>query len=94
MLPGGTNPAYEWTKYTKSTGNTIRDFYWKKNDAAVGASSTPEHGLFLRYSIDDGNGIIPGGVSKESFTSVAGSGTRLMIDEYYLGNIDGNIEEY
>jgi len=94
MLPGGTNPAYEWTKYSTSTGNTIRDFYWKKNDAAVGASSTPEHGLFLRYSIDDGNGIIPGGVSKESFTSVAGSGTRLMIDEYYLGNIDGNIEEY
>ena len=92
MLQDGTTLAYELTKYTTSTGNTLRDFYWKKKDTAVGASS--EHGLFLRYSIDDGNAIFPGGVSKESFTSTPGQGSRLMIDEYYLGNIDGNIEEY
>ena len=92
MLQDGTTSAYELTKYTTSTGNTLRDFYWKKKDTAVGASS--EHGLFMRYSIDDGNAIFPGGVSKESFTSTPGQGGRLMIDEYYLGNIDGNIEEY
>ena len=87
------NPSYVLTKYNGSTGNSIKDFYWKKQDGAQKASSTPTHGLFLRFSLDDGTQIIPGGVSKESLTS-HGATSRLMIDDMYIfGNVDGNVEE-
>ena len=87
------NPSYVLTKYNESSGNSIREFYWKKQDGAQKASSIQSHGLFLRFSLDDGTQIIPGGVSKESLTS-HGATSRLMIDDMYIfGNIDGNVEE-
>tara|TARA_Y100000389_G_C17470594_1_gene530218 strand:- start:11022 stop:12467 length:1446 start_codon:yes stop_codon:yes gene_type:complete len=90
--PGTTgNPSYVHTKYNDTVGDTIRDYYWKLKDDAQEASSA--QGLFLRYSLDDGNQIIEGGVSNESFTS-HGTTSRVMIDDMYIfGNIDGNIEE-
>jgi len=94
-----STPAYEQTKYTSSTGDTIKDFYWKKKDDAIKASYTPEQGLFLRYSLDSGLIIIPGGISNESFTAPGGLSSRLVIDDMYIfgnvdGNVDGNVEEY
>ena len=99
LLADGATPAYEQTKYTSSTGDTIKDFYWKKKDDAIKASYTPEQGLFLRYSLDSGLIIIPGGISNESFTAPGGLSSRLVIDDMYIfgnvdGNVDGNVEEY
>jgi hypothetical protein len=94
----GTDSAYELVKYDSAgSENTIGDYYWKKKSAAVRPDSTSSYGLFLRYSIDDGTNIIPGGVSNESFTSPAGiGGARFMVDfgnvEDAFGNVDGNIE--
>jgi len=94
-----SEPSYELTKYPDNVGgisytrgNTIRDYFWKLKDG------TPEsegfnRGLFLRYSLDDGQKIIRGGVSDESLTS-HGSTSRLIIDDMFVfGNIDGNVEE-
>ena len=94
-----SEPSYELTRYPDNVngtqytrGNTIQNFFWKLKD------NTPEaegfnRGLFLRYSLDDGQNIITGGVSNESLTSHGGTSRLIIDDMFILGNIDGNVEE-
>ena len=93
-----SEPSYELTKYPENIdgiqytrGDSIQNFFWKLKDG------TPEsgfnRGLFLRYSLDDGQNIIKGGVSNESLTSHGGTSRLIIDDMFILGNIDGNVEE-